>query len=408
MRLYLRLAWRNVFRNKRRTFIAGSAIGIGLAALIFTDALILGMERNMIRSATSSFLGEAQIHREGYRDTYEADLTISRLDSVTAMLEEEPVVDHFTVRVLSQGMISSPANMQNALVVGVNPGTERNLSEIDDALVEGKYFPAGDERAAVIGSGLAELLEVDLGDRIVITVSEAGIGNLAQEMFRVAGIYHFDVKELDRGTAFIRLDRAQDMLGLSGRAHEIAVSFTDLSYGREESLPFWEKYSKWGNEAVSWTEIVPQLQLALELSQFSTYLVGLILFSVVALGIVNTLFMSLYERMFEFGVLRAVGTRPFALGRLVLFEAGALALVSILMGAAAGLVTTLITMEIGIDYSGIEFAGVTFRKLLYPVLTLDQFVRYPVLVFIITVVVGLYPATYAARMNAAEAMRKSI
>lgn len=408
MRLYLRLAWRNVFRNKRRTFIAGSAIGIGLAALIFTDALMLGMERNMIRSATSSFLGEGQIHRKGFRDSYEADLTINRLDSVTTMLEEEPAVEHFTVRVLTQGMISSPANMRNVLVVGVNPKTEKFLSEIDDALVEGEYFPDGRDRAVEIGSDLAELLEVGLGDRIVITMSEAKSGDLSQEMFRVAGIYHFDVKELDRSTAFIRLDRARGMLGLPGQAHEIAIRFTDISYGESETLPFWDRYSRWGNEAISWIDIVPQLQVAMEMSQFSTWLVGLILFSVVALGIVNTLFMSLYERMFEFGVLRAVGTRPFALGRLVVFEAGALAVVSIVMGAVIGLIITLIAVEVGIDYSGIEFAGVTFRKLLYPVLTIDQFVRYPVLVFIITVVVGLYPAAYAAKMNAAEAMRKSI
>ena len=143
-------------------------------------------------------------------------------------------------------------------------------------------------------------------------------------------------------------------------------------------------------------------------SEDGTAIIGLILFSVVALGIVNTLFMSLYERMFKFGVMRAVGTRPFAVGRLIVFEAGALALVSIVLGSILGFVVTVIFMRIGIDYTGIEYAGVTFRDLLYPQLETYQFTVFPLCVFLFTMLVGLYPARYAARMGAAEAMRKSL
>jgi ABC-type antimicrobial peptide transport system permease subunit len=117
--------------------------------------------------------------------------------------------------------------------------------------------------------------------------------------------------------------------------------------------------------------------------------------------------MSLHERMFEFGVMRAVGTSPFAIGRLILFEAGALAVVSILLGIVLGYAVTAITASTGIDYSGIEFAGVTFRKLLYPEMRLEQFVRFPIWVFIFTTIVGLYPAVYAARMKPADALRRS-
>jgi len=407
MRTFIKLAWRNLFRNKRRTFIAGTAIGIGLAALIFVDALMVGMEDNMISAATSTFLGEGQIHREGFRETYEVEKVINNLDEVLDNLSRDSLVEHFTPRLMSFGMLTSPANVNSVSVVGIEPSSEKFLSQIDDNIVEGAYFEGDAERDIVIGSKLAEILEVALGDRVVLTVAQAGSGDLSQEMFRVSGIFYLNVKEIDRGMAFIKLDKARRMLGLTGGAHQIAVNFFDNRIGRNDNHPFWKKYSRDGNEAVGWTTVLPQLKMAVELSQFSVLIIGVILFLVVALGIINTLFMSFHERMFEFGVLRALGTRAFSMGRLVLFEAGSLAIVSIVLGTIIGLVVTLIVAKTGIDYTGIEFAGVTYRELLYPVLQLRQFIYYPFWVFVFTVVIGLYPAAYAARMSPVKAMRKT-
>ena len=408
MRTYLKLAWRNLFRNKRRTFIAGTAIGIGLASLIFVDALVIGMEKNMIHSATSSYLGEGQIHRAGYREANEVELVINNLDDVLSRLNNEEIVAHFTRRAMSFGMITSPANVSSMSLIGIHPPTEQHLSQIDEALVEGSYFRGDNQRDILIGSKLAEILEVGIGDRVVLTVAQAHTGDLSQEMFRVSGIFHFNVNEMDRGMAVIRLEIAQSMLGLDNDVHEIALTFTDEKYGQDKNFPFWSEYSTAGNEAVSWTELLPQLQAAFELSQFSTLIVGIILFGVVTLGIINTLFMSLHERMFEFGVLRAVGTRPAAMALLILLEAAALAVVSIILGTILGLVITSIFAHVGIDYTGIEYVGITFRELLYPVLQVDQFIIFPFWVFVFTVIVGLYPAVYAARMKPADAMRKSL
>lgn len=407
MWLQIKLAIRNIFRNKRRTFIAGFAIGIGLAALIFTDALIIGMEYNMIASATESFMGEGQIHRRGFRESYDVEETVVDPDKIIQGLEQEPMVADFTERTLSFAMITAPANVSSVTMVGIDPESERHLSQIDEAIVKGKYFAGDDMRDIVIGSKLAEILEVDVGSRVVLTVAQAHTGDLAQEMFRVSGIYHLNIREMDMGMAFIRLPKAQQMLGLDHGVHEIAIMFKNETFGRNESDPFWQRYSTDENEAVPWTVLMPMLAKSIEVSQFATFLVGIILFGVVALGIVNTLFMSLHERMFEFGVLRAVGTRAVAMARLILFEAGALALLSIILGAILGMIVTYIVMQTGINYTGIEFAGVTFRKLLYPVLTFKQFVVYPAVVFVFTLLVALYPAAYAARLTPAKAMRRS-
>ncbi len=406
--LYLKLAIRNIFRNKRRTLIAGSAIGIGLAALIFTDALILGMENNMIASATESFLGEGQIHHKDFRETFDVEKTIENKSEVLRQLKTEKIVSHFTQRTLSFAMVTSPSNLASVTMVGIDPETEQYLSQIDEAIIKGTYFSGKSERDIVIGSKLAEILEVDLGSRVVLTVAQARSGELSQEMFLVSGIYDFNIKEMDQGMAFVRLPQAQKMLNLGEEIHEIALRFTKSSYARDRNLPFWERYSKGGNEAVSWTVLLPEVEAAFELSHFATYLVGLILFGVVALGIVNTLFMSLHERMFEFGVMRAVGTSPLRMAQLILFEAGTLAFISIILGLFIGFVVILITMKTGINYTGIEFSGVTFRKLIYPELKIKQFVEYPLAVFLFTVLVGIFPALSAAKLSPAKAMRRSL
>jgi len=405
--ILVKLAWRNIFRNKRRTLIAATAIGIGLTALIFIDAFMIGMEETMIRTATASFLGDAQIHREGFRDAQEVSLTVQALGSVTESLAKEEIVAHFTQRTLASSMITSPANVSAISLVGVHPPTEKFLSLIDDAITEGAYFEGDNSRDIVIGAKLAEILEIGLGDRVVVTVAQAESGELSQEMFRISGIYHFADAAMNSGMAFVRLEKAQEMLAIGKDVHEIAIKFTSIAYSQETTLPFWDTYSQHGNEVLSWTELMSQLTVVLEMTKYSKYIMGVILFGVVVFGIINTLFMSLYERMFEFGVLRAVGTRPFGMARVILFEAGALAIVSIGLGTILGFVLTGVLAYVGIDYTGIEMMGVTMQEFIYPVLEVQQFIIYPIWVFIFTLIAALYPARHVAKMAPVDAMRRS-
>ncbi|MBD3322209.1 MAG: FtsX-like permease family protein [Chitinivibrionales bacterium] len=406
--VFLKLAWRNMFRNKRRTVIAGTAIGIGLASLIFTDAMIIGMKENMVRSGTASFMGEAQIHAEGFRSTREVENTIKNTQMVMQKLDKDSLVEHTAQRAMGIGMITSPANLSQVVIWGIDPGREKHLSKVDEALIEGEYLTGQSNRRVLIGIKLAERLEVETGDRVVVTLAKAETGNLSQEMFRVGGIYHFNIDEFDKGMAFITINKAQQMLGTGDQAHEIAMTLTESGIARDRDNPFWKKYSQNGNEAAPWPELLPQFSAILQMTDLSLAILAVILFGVVAFGIINTLFMSLYERMFEFGVMRAVGTRPFAIWRMVVYEACSLAVLSSIMGTILGFIVTYIISKTGIDYRGIEFSEITIQELIYPQLTMDQFVIYPFFVLIFTGIVGIYPATYAARLTAAKAMRKSL
>ena len=406
MFLLVKLAWRNSLRNKRRTVLAGLAIGIGLASLIFVDALILGMVRSMTSTATDTFLGEGQIHCAGFRDTLEVEKTIVEGDTVLEELGTEKVIKEYAPRALSFAMISSPANAGAVLLYGIAPEKEIRLSKIDEAMVKGNYLATNDEDKILIGHKLAEILEVGLEDRVVVTVAQAGTGDLSQAMFRVGGIFRFNMREMDAELAIITLPRAQKMLALENRIHEIALQFN-------QEMPadsaFWNKYSQGGNEAVRWQQILPEISVAIEYGQYAIYILAVILFGIVSLGIMNTLFMSLYERMFEFGVLRAVGTRPLRMVLMIICEAAVLAFVSIIIGSLLGLGFSWLFAERGIDiYSGMELGGITLTEPIYPILKGYQYYRYPIYLFVFTLLVGLYPAVYASRIRPAKAMQRSL
>lgn len=405
--MLIKLAWRNVFRNKRRTLLSGLAIGIGLASLIVADGVILGMEQSMISMATDTLLGQGQIHEKDFRKTLEVERVINDYPAVAAALEKEPTIRSFSPRTLSYAMLTSPANVESIILYGIEPEKERTITKISDAILKGSFLSSADPQKIVIGSKLADNLEVEVGDRLVVTLAQADTGDLSQAMFRVGGIYHFNMRDLDNGIAFITISKAQELLGLPGKVHEIAFHFKDISLSRNKSLPFWTTFSTNGNVAEGWMDIMPELESLLQLSQFAVYITAIILFGVVSLGIMNTLFMSLYERMFEFGVLRAIGTRPLKMASMIIFEAGAISIISIIIGITLGYILMLYLGWSGIDYEGLEFGGLAFRDKLFPVQALSQYILYPSMLFVFTLIIGTYPAIYAARLRPAKAMRKS-
>ncbi|MFC1549421.1 ABC transporter permease [Nitrospirota bacterium] len=408
MGMLFKLAWRNLFRNKRRTLLSGLAVGMGLASMIFVFGVYDGMTKSMIRTATDSFLGEGQIHAEGFRDTSEVELTIRNFTGIMESLESEEIIVSFTPRTLSIGMLTSPSDVATAMVYGIDPLREPPMSKLDEALREGEYLGAEDMRGILVGSKAARNLEIGLGDRVVLTVAQSETGELSQELFRVRGIFHFNIKEADSSMMYIHIDKAREMLGIGPTAHEIALKFSEIELAGDRSLPLWAKYSEGGNEAIGWNDIVPQLDSVVDMTNLGAFIIGILVFCIVALTIMNTLFMSLYERMYEFGVLRAIGTRPWRMASLIMLEALLLGVVSSIIGAVLGLALTGYFALTGIDYRGIEFASVTFTELLYPTIIPRHYITVPLLILAFAAVAALYPAWFAARLKPAETMRRSL
>jgi ABC-type lipoprotein release transport system permease subunit len=408
MKVLIKIAWRNILKHRRRTVLSGLAVGIGLAGMVFVDGLYEGMLESMIRTATDTFLGQGQIHAEGFRNTLEAEKTVQDSEAVMKSLRSEDIISVASPRTVSFGMLSSAAGVNSALLYGIAPDAEKDISMIDEAIREGDYLTPGAVGKILIGSKTAETLEVETGDRLVLTVAQAGTGELSQDMFRIAGIFHMGIREADSGMAFININQSKDLLALGHDIHEIALKFEDINNAGDRSLMFWRKYSQEGNEAIGWRDLVPQLDSVIEMTGISTVIMSSLVFTIVAVTIMNSLFMSLYERMFEFGILRAVGTRPGNMALIIIFEAAILSLISIMIGLTIGFLVMQILSVYGINYKGIEFAGVTITELIYPEFALRQFTVFPLLIFIFSLIAALYPAVFAAKITPARAMQRSM
>ena len=403
--LLLKLSFRNVFRNFRRSLLTAMVIGIGLGAVIFTDAYIQGLEQNMITSATDAFLGHGQIHATGYRAAREVEKVIVRGPALQQKLSHDPLVSLSTARAQSFGMLSSASDVASILVNGIDRENEAKLTPIKKAIRQGSYFTATGKRQILIGEKLARNLSVVIGDRVVLTLAQAHTGELSQEMFRVSGIFRFGSDGVDKSMALIQLSDAQRLLGLGQNFHELAVRFVAGANGSGGAEDFEARYSKGGNEALGWRKLMPEFQSILDMLSVTTMVVIFIVFGIVALSVMNCLFMAFYERIFEFAVLRAIGTRPYQMALMIMMEAAVLAVLGVLIGLLIGGGATGLMALWGLDYGGMEMQGVTLKDRVYPVVAFVQFGVYPLLFLGFSILVAVYPAIHTARLVPAKAMK---
>ncbi len=402
----VKFAWKIIWRNGRRTLITGLAVGLGLGSMVFSDALMQGMSVYMIHTTTESWMGDAQIHRDDFLDTRNINLTINRSDSMLSMLDGDSTASFYTARILSTASLTSTTELKPVTLIGVDSETDPEVTMLETAIDTGSYL-SGDSTELIIGYKLADDLNAGLGDVIVITVAQADSG-LSSSMFFVSGICRFGSDDLDRYSAFINITTAGRMLGIPEEIHEIAVKFPQAKMGADMSLGFWRRFSVFGNTALGWPELAPQVNAMLSMVNISMVIMAAILFGLVVFGIVNSLFMSVYERMYEFGVMKAVGTSTGIISTMVILEAFWIAVISTVIGCAIGLLLIWITSRTGISFGEIEVSGIVFDKPLYPVLRLSRIWLYPLSTLILTTAAGIYPGIHAGRLNPAEAMRKSL
>ena len=330
--LIVKLAIRNLYRNTRRTILTVMLISFSLSALIFTDGLVKGMSELIIENVTQSLTGEAQIHRLQYRESQEAKYYIPNSHTIEDTLSKDKTIASFASRVISGGMISSSYNVTSGGFYGVDAVKEAQVSKLKLAMTSGSYL-SGKDKELIMGESMAKLLEVDIGDRIVLTLSEVETGELTQALFRVTGLFNFGIREIDKNLIFINIDKARKMLLLKNTdSHEIVVRFINPQYAMNNDQPFFTTFNNDELEALGWLDLNPEIASVIEMSSYSSLIIGSILFLLATLGIINSLFMSIYERIYEFGVIRAIGTRSVKLTQLIICEAFFLAIIACFFG----------------------------------------------------------------------------
>lgn len=405
----LKVAWRNVWRNKRRSFITLAAIGFGLAVLVVFFALADGIHEQLIDNATRSSLGHIQVFASGYRADPVLGKALKDPAAARRALGADPRVRFVLPRLESFVLAATADNSVGVRLVGVDPAQEKEATRIPGTVVEGAYF-ADDSGAVgeiVIGAELARRLKAGVGSKIVL-MGQAADGSMASDLFRVRGIFKTGAQELDLGAAFVALRRAQEFLVAGPRLTSWVVYARD--FDQVDALRG-DLARRLGPrvEVTSWKTLDPSLVQAIQLDDASLYILLLIVFFIVALGIVNTLLMSVFERTREFGVLLAMGMEPATVVAMVCLEALALALASLVFGAALGAAVSWRLQVHGIDLTrwtpGISMAGAFMEPVLRAKLRASAIVESGLAVVVVTFLSGLYPAFKASRLKPVEALR---
>ena len=270
-------------------------------------------------------------------------------------------------------------------------------------------YLSGKPREILIGKPMPlTCSRLNLETGLIITAATVDTNEITQELFRLSGIFEFGPEEMDKNLVFINLDKAQSVLGMKGNLHQIAVRFIDPEDAKNAELPLFKQLTNEENEALGWLDLQPSIGAMLEMTGYATAIVGTILFLLTSLGVINSMFMSIYERIYEFGVAKAIGTTPWQIIQLVLFEALLLALISCAAGLTIGYLLGDYFSTNGIPMGKMEVSGVLLDGNLYTKLALYQFVNFPAYVTLLTLAAAIYPASFASRIVPTEALQRAL
>jgi ABC-type lipoprotein release transport system permease subunit len=401
----LRIAWRNLSRNRRRTVITVTAVLLNTAVLIATDALMTGLTAQTIRNATEMVVGEAQIHAAGYRAERSMYQAIPDPAALLARAHAHGI--GAAPRTFGFGLLSAGAKSAGASFWGVDPAAERAAFDLPRHVATGRFLADAPAAEVVIGRKLARSLEAGVGSELVAVV-QAADGSLGNELYKVVGILQTVGDDIDRGAVFMHRAELDRLFAAGGRVHEIALdSRGAIAPGAIVHL--YADLPPRGLEVVTWRQLLPAISDMQNLSGATTLLFGLVFLLAAGLGVLNTMLMATHDRVREYGLVKALGASRLRIFRDVLAEAALLSLVANALGVALGVAGSFFMQKVGIDLSAlgggdITFSGIAFDPIWRGMLRARAVVEAVVATTAACLLASLYPAIKAARLDPARAM----
>lgn len=411
--MFLQMAWRNIWRNSRRTFVILTAIVIGVWNMIFLSAFTRGMETGMIKNGLSTLTGNIQIHQKQYHHDPVIEnsmLDRDRLDS--AINTSIPEGAHWTKRIRVNAIASNARHSAGIVLVGIDPKTEADVSFIKKAVKNGRYLTSDDTNKIVVGQALLEKFESRIGHKLVL-MSQGTDKEIASRAFRIVGTFRAEMEATEKQFVFVNLFAAQKMLKIKNQISEISITLPERFTGNPEETEVTEKlkaaFSETGYSVETWKELLPMLSAYLKLSDSFIYIWYAVVFIAMGFGIVNTTLMAIFERMREFGLLKSLGMKPWWIIKGVLFESLFLLVLGIIIGNIFGFISVFLLSKSGIDLSafsaGTEMWGMT--RIIIPEIVQGDVIRANLVVLILGLLVSIYPAAIAARFTPVEALAKT-
>lgn len=406
MNLYLKLAWRNIWRHRRRTVIIALAMGLSLGMMMWYDGLMDGFNDAIAGNAVRVLGGNVQVHAEGYREKVDSNPLLPLADD-TAIINAalaQPNVIAAARRIQTGGLVSNSEGAFSLNIIGIEPEAEAPVSLIAEHVVEGRYLDAADEDAILIGKGLADALALNIGDRITMVGSDVHKQN-RQRTMTVVGIYDIGIPSMEKATLYISLAEAQSLFNLNGQSTEVQITLKKV--GTEANVVAALSSALPGYEVESWANNYPELGNAVGRKNIVMDIFSVIIVAIAGIGILNLLMMAIYERTREIGLLGAMGLKPGEIATTFILEGALIGVVGVVVGIAMGLSINISLMQVGMDYT--QYAGITDYMALisgrvYPTLGVNKLFTRATIMLVIAALAALVPAMIASRREPSEAL----
>jgi ABC-type lipoprotein release transport system permease subunit len=406
MQLYLRLAWRNVWRQRRRTLIIALAMGVMMSLLLMYDGLIGGFEQAIYGNAIQLLGGNIQVHAPGYNDAVgRKPLTpLNDPDALIRAAQAHPDVVSASKRINTGGLVTNREGAFSVGIIGVETDKEALVSPVAQNISVGRYLSAEDGDLIVIGQGLATAMDVTVGDRLTMVASSTHEQS-RQRTMTIVGIYDVGVPSVEKTTIYMSLAEAQSLFGLTGQVTEVVISLKQI--GQEAGVVSHLNSKVSGYEVNTWINSFPELKQTMDMKTGVMGVFGVIMLCVAAIGILNSQMMAVFERTREIGVLGALGMKPGGVMLLFLLEGTLIGVMGAVIGAILGTGVNGLLAYYGIDYGG--FADLTEYTALisgriYSLLVPEKILQHGLTVLIIATLAALMPARDASQREPAAAL----
>ncbi|EAY26291.1 ABC transporter permease [Microscilla marina] len=409
--MYLKLAWRNIWRNRRRTIITISAIFFAVFLSVMQRSMKVGSIERTIDQMVGAFLGHIQVHQKGYWDEQNLDNSFANSPTLLQTIKQTPGVAQVIPRLDSYALVAGLERSRAGLIMGIDPIAEKQLSNPEKKLVKGKYLAKANEEALLIAQGLAQYLKVQMGDSLVL-LGQGFQGQSATGKYLVKGIIKMPDPKLNKALVYLPIKTAQSLFATESRLTTYCIRLDNaknltrvrasLQQNLAETPPKGVAY-----EVISWKTMAPELVQMMEADKQAGKIMLGVFYMILGFGILGTVLMMTSERRYEFGVLIGIGMKRFKLGILVFFEMLMLAGIGVILGIVVSLPIAWYLHLNPIWLTG-DMAKAMEGYGMEPIIPFSVdpaiFSTQAIIVFVLTMIISIYPMVHTKRLNVMEAL----
>lgn len=399
------VSWRNIWRNKIRSFVIMASISLGIAAGVFVWAFYRGMLAQRIQTAIETESSNIQMHQKAFTQGSEVRHYIPDANRIAGNISAHEGVATVSARLRVDAMASSAKTGSGVKITGVDPENEKKVTNLYTKITEGSYFEGPGRTPVIIGEKLAERLSVKLGSRVVITLQDLE-GTITTGLFRVEGIYRTSNTGFDLINVFVRQENLQELTGLEDHtAHELAILLKEN--GQQEAVRDFLITQYPGLDIRTWRELLPEVSvMEITMNLYMSIFITIIMIAL-TFGIINIMLMAVLERVKEVGMLMAIGMNKIRVFRMIVMETVLLALYGGVTGIILGYLLTTFFGRRGIDLSlfAEAFDRIGYASMVYPVIHWDIALKVALMVFTAGIIASVYPALKALQLKPSEALR---